>query len=65
MAWDDFFKKRRLNLKAFPSLVLSETSIFSISSYYKVLLWGIFSSFFLMGKQVETTELFYLGKMQL
>lgn len=33
-------------MKAFPSLVLSEISIFSISSYYKLLLQGIFSSYF-------------------
>jgi len=51
-------------LKAFPSMVLSEMSVFSISSYYNILLWGIFSSF-LTGKQVEMTELFYVGKMWL
>lgn len=39
-------KKCQLNLKGFPSLVLSEISIFSISSYYKLLLQGIFSSYF-------------------
>ena len=45
-------------------MVLSEMSVFSISSYYNILLWGIFSSF-LTGKQVEMTELFYVGKMWL